>query len=324
MSTFTHDFTLGEPQLVGSLAVFPIFGPPPRLAYRAFSQAAELGALVKELDEGASVRELLVHNPTDLPLLLYEGEEVLGAQQNRTFDASTLVPAGATLRVPVSCVERGRWDGSRSRERFTPSPQAADPGLRRAKRRSANLHAAAGCAASPDQGAVWHAVDERLAEHRIASPSAAMSDAYDGRRADIRSLTRVVRHREGQTGALAQVGGRPVALDLVSRPDVFAALLPRLAQGYALEALGAPTDAGPDADAAQAFATAALHAPRAVQPTPGMGAAFGVVAPELVGSGLEHEGELVQLSAFPAEDGRGRPGPVAGRIARPARRRHIL
>jgi hypothetical protein len=46
---------------------------------------------------GASVNDLLVLNPTDVDVLLYEGEEVLGAQQNRTFDVSVLVPAGISL-----------------------------------------------------------------------------------------------------------------------------------------------------------------------------------------------------------------------------------
>jgi hypothetical protein len=137
MTTIAQDFILGEPQVAGPLAVFPILGPPSRLAFLALAQATEHGAFVKELDEGASVRELLVHNPTDQAVLVYEGEEVLGAQQNRTFDVSVLVPAGASLRLPVSCMERGRWEGRRFREHFTPSPQAADPALRRAKRRSA-------------------------------------------------------------------------------------------------------------------------------------------------------------------------------------------
>src|SRR4051794_36254031 len=99
METLTKHFTLGEPQVAGPLAVFPVFGPEPRLHYRAFAQASELGAFVKELDGGASVRELVLHNPTDLPLLVYEGEELLGAQQNRTLDASVLIAAGkhATL-----------------------------------------------------------------------------------------------------------------------------------------------------------------------------------------------------------------------------------
>ena len=116
MNTLTRQYTIGEPQVVGPLAVFPVFGPDPLLDYCTFAQATELGALARELDGGASVRSLVVENPTDLPLLVYEGEEVLGAQQNRTFDDSVLVAAGAKLDVPVSCVEAGRWDGTRHAE----------------------------------------------------------------------------------------------------------------------------------------------------------------------------------------------------------------
>src|SRR5215216_7351222 len=113
METATKQFTLGEPQVAGPLAVFPVLGPDPRLDYRAFAQATELGACVKELDGGASVGELVIQNPTNLPLLVYEGEEVLGAQQNRTFDVSVLVDAGKGATLPVSCIEEGRWDASR-------------------------------------------------------------------------------------------------------------------------------------------------------------------------------------------------------------------
>src|SRR3954469_12058037 len=107
----THDFLaeplrIGEPDVCGPLAVFPLFGPDPDLGYVAFAQAVSAGASVKELAAGAAVNDLLVLNPTPTPVLLYEGEEVLGAQQNRTFALSVLVPAGAQLRVPVSCVGR--------------------------------------------------------------------------------------------------------------------------------------------------------------------------------------------------------------------------
>lgn len=53
----------------------------------SFAQGCAAGASVKELEGGASVNDLLVLNPTDDAVLLYEGEEVLGAQQNRTHGA---------------------------------------------------------------------------------------------------------------------------------------------------------------------------------------------------------------------------------------------
>src|SRR4051794_22379507 len=112
---------VGEPDVHGPLAVFPLFGPPAVAEYVAFADGCARGLLVKELDAGASVNDLVVLNPTDADVLLYEGEEVLGAQQNRTFDVSVLVGAGTSVRVPVSCVEHGRWDGSRHGEAFAPA-----------------------------------------------------------------------------------------------------------------------------------------------------------------------------------------------------------
>jgi hypothetical protein len=129
---------IGVPDVRGPLAVFPVFGPAPRLAYGHGT------AVVKELQDGASVNDLLVVNPGPLPVLLYEGEEVLGAQQNRTFDVSVLVPAGVSLHVPVSCVEGGRWDGGRHAEPFRQAPQAAYPTLRAMKQRVAAERVAAG------------------------------------------------------------------------------------------------------------------------------------------------------------------------------------
>jgi hypothetical protein len=108
---------VGDPDVHGALAVFPLFGPPPRVEYVAFADGCARGLTVKEMEGGASVNDLVVLNATDVAMLLYEGEEVLGAQQNRTFDVSVLVPAGARMRVPVSCVEHGRWDGARHDER---------------------------------------------------------------------------------------------------------------------------------------------------------------------------------------------------------------
>ena len=315
MTTLTQTHSLGEPQVAGPLAVFPVFGAPARLDYRAFVQAVELGALVKELESAASVSRLLVDNPTDLPLLIYEGEEVLGAQQNRLVDASVLVPAGERLELQVSCVEQGRWDHRRHREAMHPSPQAADPSLRRRKRQAIEQRGHA------DQGEVWATVAGRLADHEVASTSAAMSDLYDSRRGDLGELSGVVRHVDGQVGALACVAGVPVALDLASRSEVFAALLGPLAQGYALDALGAPEAVARTAPAAD-FLHSALTAARRGRPTPGMGCAFSVGDSLLVGAGLEHKDELVQFSAFPAE-GRGRVSSQAAaiRIARPSRRR---
>ena len=260
----------------------------------------------------------MVDNPTDQPLLVFEGEEVLGAKQTRTFDSSVLVDARARSQVPVSCVEQGRWSSGREADAMSPAPQAADPRLRQVKRQAANRAAVAGLEARADQGEVWQEVSSRLADHGVDSTSDAMSDLYDDRRGRLEEMTGVVEHLDGQLGALVAIAGAPRAVDLVSRDEVFASLLPRLAQGYALDAASSE-DAPVDGEACAAFLTDALDAPRAELPTPGMGRALSLAGQRLVGSGLECDDELIQLSAFAAD---GDPQRAAsGRIRRPSRRR---
>jgi len=311
MDTTATPLTLADPRLAGPLAVFPVFGPVPVLEYRAFAEAAARGSVVAELDAGAAVDRLLVRNPTDLPVLLYEGEQLQGAQQDRALDTSVLVAAGAQVEVAVSCVEQGRWDATRRHEPFKPAPQADDPSLRRLKRESSLRSAEQGLAGRPAQGAVWHEVDSRLRRFAVASESSRFGDLFDQRRGEIGAFADAVEPAAGQVGALACVGGAPVALDVVSRPEAFAALHDRLVRGYALEALAAldgdapqgaaPPGWWPDADpaAARAFLARALTAAHRPLPTPGMGQAHALVAPRLVGSALTCAGELVALSAFP-------------------------
>ena len=42
-------------------------------------------------------------------VLLYDGEELVGAKQNRILNVTVLVAEQTGVRIPVSCVEQGRW-----------------------------------------------------------------------------------------------------------------------------------------------------------------------------------------------------------------------
>jgi hypothetical protein len=64
---------------------------------------------IEELHEAGSAPELRVVNEGALRVLILEGDELVGARQNRVVNSSVLVAAGSELVLPVSCVERGRW-----------------------------------------------------------------------------------------------------------------------------------------------------------------------------------------------------------------------
>ena len=56
-----------------------------------------------------SVPELKVFNGLSQPVLLLDGEELIGAKQNRVLNLTIMVPADTEMMIPVSCVEAGRW-----------------------------------------------------------------------------------------------------------------------------------------------------------------------------------------------------------------------
>ena len=314
--------TVAEPTVVGSLAVFPLIADRiPSVRYVSFAEAARRGATVKELGRGGSVNDLVVGNPLDVPVLLYEGEEVLGAQQNRTFDVSVLVAAASVLQVPVSWVEAGRWDGRRHEEAFAPAPQTANPRLRRMKNTQARASVSAGREARAVQGEVWREVAETAARHRVDAPTAAMHDVFERRRHELDAMLSEVRIHSSQVGMLAAIGGRFVVLDHISEVEAFASLHGPLVQGYALDALEAPDAAPPSVDDAQDFLELLLGVPCTSGPALGLGEDLRFAFGGLSGTGLVCDGELVTLTAFADEPSLS--GPVtAGRVRRPSRRRH--
>lgn len=317
------DLHIGEPDVHGPLAVFPIFGPEPRLPYVSFADGRAAGAGVKELESGAAVNDLLILNPTERAILLYEGEEVLGAQQNRTFDTSVLVAAGSQLRVPVSCVEAGRWDGSRHGEVFEASPQTAYPALRKLKNEAARASMALGGEARAVQSAVWNEVAEKADRMTVHSGTGAMHDIFEDRRDRLGEFQAAMTLHDGQLGAIAAVGGRVAVLDHVSRSDVFATLHAPLVQGYALDALEAGDGGAPSVDEVNAFLQQVLDARTSEGDGIGLGRDVRFTAGRVGGSGLVASGELIQVTAF-ADDGNAPdagPSIRSGRIRRPSRRR---
>jgi hypothetical protein len=326
-SLLSEPLSVGDPDVAGPLAVFPVFGPASHLKYRSFTRGRTDGLRLGELESGASVNDVDVQNRTDTSVLLYEGEEVLGAQQNRTFDVSVLVAAQGRVRVPVSCVEMGRWDGSRHGEAMAPSPQAAYPHLRHLKNQHARERVMAGMEARAEQPAVWSEIDRKSAHMGVDSPTGAMHDVYESRRDRLGELTGAVRRREGQLGALVAIGGQFVVLDFVGRDDVFADLFGPLAQGYALDALDTEArvsdGAGPPSvEDARGFVSLALGVEATASRSIGQGEDLRFAADGVAGSGLATDGELVQLTAFPESGAGSEAGPgTVGHIRRPSRRR---
>jgi hypothetical protein len=117
---------------------------------------------------------------------------------------------------------------------------------------------------------------------------------------------------------LFTLGPDHVCLDYVSRPDAFTRLYPKLLEGYLLDAIERLDSQPTPVERLEEFVATVAEAERSRRPSAGLGDDVRLRGERIVGSGLDHEGELIQLSAFSSGNGHSRAGT---RIVRPSRRR---
>src|SRR6186997_445714 len=168
-------FQLGEPVEHRGIVVTPLFPlRDPVAEYVTLDEALPRGFRVDEASNAGTVPELVVHNPTDTRVLLYDGEELVGAKQDRILNVTVLVEAGAKLPIPVSCVEQGRW--SRQSDAFGSARHISHSHLRR---RKAETLAAQPLALGLVQGDVWNEVRDKQDRMGVRSRTAANRDTFE-------------------------------------------------------------------------------------------------------------------------------------------------
>ncbi|MEO0070139.1 MAG: DUF6569 family protein [candidate division WOR-3 bacterium] len=288
---------LGEARMVRNLTVFPLFRDDGgEGCFRTLDEAVASGS-AKIRDTGrVPWVDIELGRDGGRPLFIMDGEGLVAGMQNRVVATAILAEAGLTHRIPVTCVEQGRWRGEKS---FRVG-SSAYPSLRAilAKSVGASLRAGKGFAA--DQGAVWSSVSKKLSSMRVSSATSSMHDAYSAVERAISAFTEGFR-LDGASGFIAFAGEELLGLDLLPGPEVMEALRLKLAESYALDAMermGAPSRFTEPSKA-----IAVLRGLRRIrwQKFPGVSLGQEVRGEngDIVARALFNDGNLVSLSAFP-------------------------
>ncbi len=289
-----------EPVSHGSLHLFALIGgPSEEEGLTLLEDALEEGSFrVEEIGESGRVPELRVTNGGTTPVLILEGDELIGAKQNRVVNSSVLVTAASELVLPVSCVERGRW--SRRSQVFSSGSATPHVRLRHVKSRSVHDSLRRGRGHRSDQGAVWEEVDRLASRHASPSPTDALQDTRDGLSEKLTAFDTLSEQiPEGTRGVVVSIGARPVALEVLAGPRSFAKVLPKLLAGYALEALEHEGDgASVDPLSVEKFVSDVASARCERHPAVGEGIDVRFEAEGLSGYALCGNGSVLHAAAF--------------------------
>lgn len=319
LRAFVESLTVAAEQRFEALTVWPILhcnGQSP--TYISLGRAVDHGWLrVEEVSKGGSVPELRVVNESDQAVLILDGEELVGAKQNRIVNTSILVAAHSELIIPVSCTEQGRW------RYIAPSFRKGDFHL------SSSLRAATASAVheslrqagsyEADQVGLWQEIAGLQAESGVASPTEALSDLYAARRKDLEAYVENFELVEGQCGLAAAIGSKWVGLDVVSRSDVFADLWPNLLYSYAFEALlNKKRDAAEEGLDVASLLSRIPEAACEEYPAVGLGRMVRLETADAIGSALLTDEQWVHVALFRRVGHRQEKG---GGMATPSHRR---
>lgn len=315
------DIRLGPPQRLEHLVVFPLLERERiELPYDLLTDAVAAGTVrVTEVREG-HVPNLLVHNLGERPVLVLDGEQLIGAKQNRTTNRSVLLPGKFETEIPVSCMERGRWRFV-TRE-FGASPDHAPAKVRRQARDLEEAHVRARTAPTTTmlagaQGAVWSEIQALHDKMGVRSDTSALDASYAARRVDLDDWAKAFPGVDGQVGILALTPAGPVGLDVVGSQTLWARVHGRLLNGYLMDALDRDAlgagrtfrfeserpgarepEPGSEERDARGFMRSVMSAEFTEAPTVGLGR-YSVLSRTAVGGELVEAGRLVHLCAFP-------------------------
>jgi len=293
---------LGPAQSWGRITVFPLLGSEDGgPEYLTLSEAlAGRQFSVAEVSAAGSVPELKVVNTGETPVLLLDGEELVGAKQNRVLNTSILVPGKSEAVIPVSCTEQGRWESSSAY--FAESGVMMSKNVRAFKSSSVSESLLRHAAFSSDQGEVWRQIQELHRKAGTSSPTSAMRDAFTAREADLAKAIEAFALVERQHGLLVVVGGRVAGLDWLSRGAAYRQLHPKLLKSYVFDALidGAKEEVAANETAARAEAFLKEIGLLVGQPFPsvGLGLDYRFKSKDIAGSALLCDGHPVHLSFF--------------------------
>lgn len=294
MPTILETASVGAPITRAGISLMPLYL---HQAAPQITSGERAGIQVTERPD-ATVPTLQFNNPTDHLALVPAGTVVTGGRQNRVVNVPVLLPGQATLDVPVSCVQAGRWHGGREfdqERRFAPSR------VRRTNAHTVNQSIRRGVKAA-NQGAIWQEVDEMLLSAQVPSDSR-----------DLGALDEVLRRDRRRAEAIAELIDRgPLASQcgvvvfhgaLVNSADVFASpelLADNWAALVRSQFLEVCTSAGhPSATRALRFIRRFATAPAVAADGVGAGRELHVTSPRVTGQALLLDDLVVCVSCFP-------------------------
>lgn len=301
IQSFLNTAKLARKQSFKNLTVFPLLAPDgDRPDYLTLEQALNRDLVhITEMDQAGSVPELRLINKGKEKVLIVEGEELVGAKQNRIVNATFLIAGKTEVIIPVSCVEQGRWH--QDSERFESGNKMMHATLRRNHQLDVKSSLKQGRGYRSNQGKIWEDISGKLERMKVSAPTAAMADAYESYEDRLSDFLQAFGLIEWQSGAVFAMNGRISGIECFGCSDTFGRFFGKLVKSYALDALdhrGHRAEVSVPPEKARRFIQSIHKSKQESHPSIGLGQTVVFESRSVSGAALVEADRVVHLSAF--------------------------
>lgn len=300
-SSFIQEISLKSAVCFENLIVYPLTAPVgyQKKCYYLDAAIKNNLILITEVSEGGQVNQLKVSNRGNAPVFMLDGEELIGAKQNRILNTTILIDKESEIFIPVSCVEAGRWRYHSTK--FRTSDQVFYASGRREKNLDVNKSVQDNMTFSSNQGKIWNSIEEMSFKYKIRSDTKAMSEIFDSKKVDLDSYITNLPCNKEQNGMIVFINNRLIGCDIITDKKIFQAYYNKLLRSYVIDALySKPMEKpkiSPDEQVKQlwnSFSAAVTTTVKSV----GMGNDLRIEEKDIIGSALEVNESIVHVSLF--------------------------
>ncbi len=136
--------------------------------HRFFWEGMEDKSVEIEELPSSSVPTVTLKNKSDEFFLTYRGTIIRGGGQNRQIIHSFIIPSKKSIKIPVQCIQQGRWNPHRQRQFMSQSGEVTTPSMR---------------FKTKHQSETWESITQTSTVTRSITPTSdftAMKDVYLG------------------------------------------------------------------------------------------------------------------------------------------------
>ena len=219
---------LGEIQEYENIKMIPIIGNENKIEdLLDLKTGFEMGIVEVKECVPETVNTIIVINNAVTPLIIFDGEQIEGAKQNRIINQTIIIPPKTEMKVPVSCTEQGRWS---YKSEFKHSSYFANSDTRRSKRQALD-------SGHDSQHKVWRAISDLEKRCDVKSNTSALLDTYNATKVKKDEYLNNFNLIDNQIGAIFSINNKFKGMEILNDSDIYKRYHDMILNSYIIDAI---------------------------------------------------------------------------------------